>query len=42
MTPAKGPIGKETPFWKRNEPSGELRLDHSQEGLKNKETHKIK
>ena len=42
MTPAKGPVGKETPFWKRNEPSGELRLDHSKEGLKNKETHKIK
>ncbi|MDX2228380.1 MAG: SDR family oxidoreductase [Leptolyngbyaceae cyanobacterium bins.349] len=42
MTPAKGPIGKQTPFWKRVEPDGELRLDHSKEGLENKETHHVK
>ncbi|CAD5948488.1 putative oxidoreductase YxbG [Planktothrix tepida] len=42
VTPAKGPMGKETPFWKRSEPSGELRLEHGKEGLKNKETHTIK
>lgn len=42
VTPAKGPVGKETPFWKRTEPDGELRLDHATEGLENKETHQIK
>lgn len=42
VTPAKGPVGKQTPFWKRVEPDGELRLDHSQAGLENKETHRIK
>lgn len=42
ITPAKGPVGKETPFWKRIEPEGELRLDHSKEGLENKETHQVK
>lgn len=42
VTPAKGPVGKETPFWKRTEPDGELRLDHEREGLENKETHRIK
>ncbi len=42
VTPAKGPVGKETPFWKRTEPDGELRLDHSHEGLVNKETHQVK
>lgn len=42
VTPAKGPVGKQTPFWKRVEPDGELRLEHSKEGLQNKETHRIK
>ncbi len=42
VTPAKGPVGKETPFWKRTEPDGELRLEHSKEGLENKATHRIK
>jgi len=42
VTPAKGAVGKQTPFWKREQPQGELRLDHSQEGLKEKETHRIK
>lgn len=42
VTPAKGPVGKETPFWKRMEPDGELRLDHAKDGLENKETHQVK
>lgn len=42
VTPAKGSVGKQTPFWKRSKPQGELRLDHSQEGLDNKEFHQIK
>ncbi|MGA7932988.1 MAG: SDR family oxidoreductase [Kovacikia sp.] len=42
VTPAKGSVGKQTPFWKRAEPEGELRLEHSREGLANKETHQIK
>jgi shikimate 5-dehydrogenase len=42
MTPAKGPVGKEVPFWKKMEPDGELRLEHQKEGLQNKETHQIK
>lgn len=42
MTPAKGPVGNEVPFWKKMEPDGELRLDHEREGLENKETHTIK
>ena len=42
VTPAKGPVGKETPFWKKTAPDGELRLDHEREGLENKETHRIK
>jgi NAD(P)-dependent dehydrogenase (short-subunit alcohol dehydrogenase family) len=42
VTPAKGSVGKQTPFWKRFEPQGELRLDHSKEGLENKDTHQVK
>ncbi|MFQ4146258.1 glucose 1-dehydrogenase [Chlorogloeopsis sp. ULAP02] len=38
VTVAKGAVGKETPFWLRFEPKDELRLDHSREGLENKET----
>lgn len=42
VTPAKGAVGKDTPFWKRSEPEGELRLDHARDGLQNKETHQVK
>jgi NAD(P)-dependent dehydrogenase (short-subunit alcohol dehydrogenase family) len=42
VTPAKGSVGKQTPFWKREQPQGELRLEHSHDGLQNKETHQIK
>lgn len=42
MTPAKGPVGNEVPFWKKVEPDGELRVEHQHEGLQNKETHTIK
>jgi hypothetical protein len=42
VTPAKGAVGKQTPFWKRSEPEGELRLEHSRAGLEHKETHQIK
>lgn len=41
ITLAKGPVGKETPFWKHTEPEVELRLEHSHKGLANKETHQI-
>lgn len=36
VTVAKGAVGQQTPESLRQEPQGELRLDHSQEGLKNK------
>lgn len=42
VTVGKGPVGEDTPNSLREEPQGELRLDHSLEGLKNKETHVIK
>jgi len=42
ITVAKGAVGSQTPMWFRSEPQGELRLDHSQEGLENKETQTIK
>jgi len=42
ITVAKGAVGSETPSWFRSEPKGELRLDHSQEGLENKETETLK
>ena len=42
VTVAKGAVGQQTPFWKRGEPEGELRLEHGQEGLENKEYHQIK
>ena len=38
VTPAKGGVGKQTPRALRQEPEGELDLQHSQDGLKNKET----
>jgi len=40
--PLPGAVGSETPFWFRSEPKGELRLEHSQAGLENKETKTIK
>jgi hypothetical protein len=42
VTPAKGSVGKQTPFWKRVEPQGKLRLDHNKEGLANKELYQQK
>ncbi len=42
VTVAKGAVGEETPEDLRSETQGELRLDHSLEGLKNKRTHAIK
>lgn len=41
VTVAKGAVGSDTPFWLRSEPKGELRLDHSREGLENKETQTL-
>lgn len=41
VTVAKGAVGSD-PLWFRLEPQGELRLDHSQEGLEDKETQTIK
>lgn len=41
VTVAKGAVGADTPFWLRSEPKGELRLDHSTEGLENKETQSL-
>lgn len=41
-TVAKGSVGEDTPNYLPEEPQGELCLDHSLEGLKNKETHAIK
>ncbi|MCY7272509.1 MAG: SDR family oxidoreductase, partial [Phormidesmis sp. CAN_BIN44] len=42
VTVAKGSVGKQVPFWKKSEPEGELRLEHSKDGLENKEYHKVK
>lgn len=42
VTPAKGAVGKQTPFWKRSQPEGELRLEHGKEGLENKDVHQLK
>jgi hypothetical protein len=36
VTIAKGAVGQQTPESLRKEPQGELRLDHSLEGLENK------
>lgn len=41
VTVAKGAAGADTPFWMRSEPKGELRLEHSQEGLENKQTQTL-
>jgi NAD(P)-dependent dehydrogenase (short-subunit alcohol dehydrogenase family) len=42
VTPAKGAVGKQTPFWKRSQPEGELRLEHGKEGLENKDVRQVK
>ncbi len=41
VTVAKGAVGQKTPESLREEPQGELRLDHSQDGLENKHTQTI-
>lgn len=41
-TIAKGPVGDLVPEPLRKEPKGELELAHSHDGLRNKETHRIK
>ena len=42
VTIAKGAVGQEIPKSLREQPEGKLRLDHSQDGLENKETQTIK
>lgn len=42
VTVAKGAVGQQTPDELRKEPQGELRLDHSREGLENKKLQTIK
>ena len=39
---AKGPVGDLVPQKLRKEPKGELGLEHSRDGLRNKKTHQIK
>jgi len=41
-TVAKGPVGDLVPKRLRSEPRGQLKLKHSRDGLRNKETHRIK
>lgn len=41
VTVAKGGVGKQTPESLRQEPQGKLRLDHSQEGLENKQIETV-
>lgn len=41
VTVAKGAIGQQTPESLRQQPQGELRLDHSKDGLKNKQVQTI-
>jgi hypothetical protein len=41
-TIAKGPVGDLVPKSLRKEPEGDLELQHRREGLRNKETHRIK
>ena len=42
VTPGKGNTGGEVPWLLKREPKGELPLEHSREGLENKDTHQIK
>ena len=41
-TVAKGPVGDLVPQALRKTPKGELKLKHARDGLRNKETHRIK
>ena len=41
-TIAKGPVGDMVPKWLRKEPKGVLELKHQRDGLRNKQTHRIK
>ncbi len=41
ITVAKGAVGQQTPDSLRQPPQGELRLDHSKQGLENKETQTV-
>jgi NAD(P)-dependent dehydrogenase (short-subunit alcohol dehydrogenase family) len=41
-TIAKGPVGDLVPKSLRKEPAGELELEHRHDGLRNKQTHRIK
>lgn len=41
VTVAKGAVGEQTPEELRQPPKGQLRLDHSKEGLENKQTQTI-
>ncbi len=41
-TVAKGPVGDLVPKRLRSEPRGDLELKHARDGLRNKETHRIK
>ena len=41
-TIAKGPVGDLVPQRLRKEPKGELDLEHSRDGLRNKQTHQVK
>ena len=41
-TIAKGPVGDLVPQKLHKEPKGELELEHSRDGLRNKKTHRIK
>lgn len=41
-TIAKGPVGDLVPKSLRKEPEGDLELQHRHEGLRSKETHRIK
>ena len=41
VTVAKGAIGEQTPEEMRKQPPGKLRLEHSTEGLHNKQTRTV-
>ena len=41
-TIAKGPVGDLVPQRLRKETKGELDLEHSRDGLRNKQTHQVK
>ena len=41
ITVAKGPVGEEVPRSIRKQPDGELELEHSLDGLKGKEPHRV-